>query len=88
MRRLFFLFQGTVSLDDLLLHYIGAETVSNVECPGCGKVKLRSKETAKLPLPRSTFKKKLTIGKVCVSSYMKLLITVNFNAFTVRSYFN
>ncbi|KAK3084262.1 hypothetical protein FSP39_010785 [Pinctada imbricata] len=55
---------GTKSLEDLMLHYISAETVSNVECPGCGKVKQRSKETARMPLPRSTFKKQLTIGKL------------------------
>ncbi|KAJ8312104.1 hypothetical protein KUTeg_009477 [Tegillarca granosa] len=49
------------NLESLLQHYISAETVQNVECLGCSKVSQSSK---KRPLPRRTFKKKLTIGKL------------------------
>ncbi|XP_061189736.1 ubiquitin carboxyl-terminal hydrolase 30-like [Saccostrea echinata] len=51
------------SLNSLLHHYISADTVNNVECIGCSKIKNRP-AGCKAPLKRSTFKKKLTIGKL------------------------
>ncbi|XP_062589827.1 ubiquitin carboxyl-terminal hydrolase 30-like [Saccostrea cucullata] len=51
------------SLETLLYHYISADTVNNVECIGCSKIKHRP-PGCKAPLKKTTFKKKLTIGKL------------------------
>lgn len=54
---------GSKNLEALLQHYISAETVENVECPGCAKIKNAAAHSNITP-PRSTFCKKLTIGKL------------------------
>lgn len=51
------------SLETLLYHYISVDTVSNVDCVGCSKLKQRP-AGCKMPLKKTTFKKKMTIGKV------------------------
>ncbi|XP_050410853.1 ubiquitin carboxyl-terminal hydrolase 30 [Patella vulgata] len=49
---------GPLTLDQLLRHFICPETVNNVDCPGCAKI-LKTQD-----IPKSSFKKKLTIGKL------------------------
>lgn len=51
------------SLETLLYHYISVDTVSNVDCVGCSKLKQRP-AGCKMPLKKTTFKKKMTIGKL------------------------
>lgn len=59
------------SLETLLYHYISVDTVSNVDCVGCSKLKQRP-AGCKMPLKKTTFKKKMTIGKVGIVNW-KLL---------------
>ncbi|XP_078337567.1 ubiquitin carboxyl-terminal hydrolase 30-like isoform X3 [Crassostrea virginica] len=51
------------SLETLLYHYVSVDTVSNVDCLGCSNFKKRP-PGCKDPLKKTTFKKKLTIGKL------------------------
>ena len=58
-----FTLQVERSLETLLYHYVSVDTVSNVDCLGCSNFKKRP-PGCKDPLKKTTFKKKLTIGKV------------------------
>ncbi|XP_013401621.1 ubiquitin carboxyl-terminal hydrolase 30 [Lingula anatina] len=55
-----------VTLDRLLRHYVMSEYVQNVECQGCAKTlhgNISQCHNSK-PLPKATFMKRLTIGKL------------------------
>ena len=52
---------GGLSIEELLERFVRPESVYDVECTGCAK-KMKRKDGA--PLPKATFVKKLTIGKV------------------------
>lgn len=73
-------FQGVLTLEYLLRRFVTSETVQNVECDGCARLPSQRSTVTKLranaekgdglivesvkPKPKTTFVKKLTIGKV------------------------
>ncbi len=59
--------QGAMTLDRLLKHFIMSETVQDVQCEGCARRMGLGSQQRREHSPRTTFTKKLTIGRVSLS---------------------
>ncbi|XP_064619927.1 ubiquitin carboxyl-terminal hydrolase 30-like [Lineus longissimus] len=72
-------FWGSLTLEGLLRHFISSETVQNVECEGCAKRQKELRQEKATSTPKTTFTKKMTIGKLpeCLCMHIQRTVWLN-----------